>query len=197
MYKQARQYAIQRLERELPSNLYYHGIHHTRDEVVPAVELLAEMEHIKGESFYILQTAAWFHDIGFVEQPAYHELISARIASDILPGFGFGEKQVEDIRWIILATILPQTPNTILERIMTDADLSILGSAGFISRNDDLRRELASFGKNYSDIDWYTGQIKFTETHTFFTASAQSLWKAGKEVNIGSLRSELKAVVKD
>ena len=87
--EQARQYALNRLERELSPNLHYHGIVHTRDDVVPAAELLANLEGIKVESFYLLLTAAWFHDLGFVEKPANHEQISARIAAEILPGFGY------------------------------------------------------------------------------------------------------------
>lgn len=196
-FEQARQYALQRLETELPSNLYYHGVHHTRDEVVPAVKLLAKMEGITGESLSVLQTAAWFHDIGYVEQPTYHELISVRIATNILPGFGFSENQVEEIRWIILATILPQAPNNTLERIMTDADLSVLGADNFMPRNLDLRRELATFGKIYSNVEWFTGQISFTKNHTFFTASAQSLWKTKKAKNIDILRNELKMLETD
>jgi len=196
-FEQARQYVLQRLETELPSNLYYHGIHHTRDEVVPAVKLLAGLEGIKGESLALLQTAAWFHDIGYVEQPTFHELISARIAVNTLPEFGFDKKQIEEIRWIIMATILPQSPNNTLERIMTDADLSVLGADNFMPRNLDLRRELATFGKIYSNVEWYTGQISFTENHTFFTASAQSLWNTKKAANINVLRNELKYLMAD
>ena len=191
-FEQARQYALQRLEAELPSNLYYHGIYHTRDEVVPAVKLLAGMEGVTGKSLSILQTAAWFHDIGYIEQPTYHELISARIATNILPEFGFDETQIEEIRWIILATILPQAPNNTLERIMTDADLSVLGVDNFMLRNLDLRRELATFGKIYSNVEWYRGQISFIENHSFFTASAQSIWNTKKAANIDALRNELK-----
>ena len=79
-YGQARQYALHRLEKELSPNLLYHGRAHTRDDVIPSVEQLARMEGIRGASLYLLRTSAWFHDLGFVEQPAYHEMIGARIA---------------------------------------------------------------------------------------------------------------------
>ena len=75
-FQHAKQYALHRLERELSPNLLYHGIAHTRDDVVLAVKLLANMEGIHGDSLSLLLTAAWFHDLGFVEQPQYHELIS-------------------------------------------------------------------------------------------------------------------------
>lgn len=190
-FEQARQYALHRLEQELSPKLTYHGITHTRDDVVPAAESLAGMEGIQGESLYLLLTAAWFHDLGFIEQPLYHELISARIAVQVLPGFGYSTEQIEIVRWAILATALPQSPTTLLEEILTDADLDVLGRDDFMSRNGNLRRELAFFGKDYSDMEWYMGQLKFVETHTYFTASAHTLRDTGKLKNIADLKQVL------
>jgi uncharacterized protein len=187
-FEQAKQYAFHRLEQELSPNLLYHGITHTRDDVVPGVEMLAGKENIQGESLYLLLTAAWFHDLGFVKQPAYHELISARVASEILPGFGYTEAQIEVIRWIIFATVIPQAPTTILGKIMADADLGVLGRDDFMFCNGNLRHELASFGKKSTDAEWFTGQLKFLETHTYFTLSAHNLWDAGQLKNIGDLK---------
>jgi hypothetical protein len=42
-FEDAKQYAEERLGQELSPTLVYHGIAHTRDEVVPAVEMLASM----------------------------------------------------------------------------------------------------------------------------------------------------------
>jgi uncharacterized protein len=112
-FEQAKQYVLHRLERELSPNLLYHGIRHTRDDVVPAAERLANMEGIHGEALFLLLTAAWFHDVGFDEQPRYHELIGARIAMQVLPGFGYTDEQVEIVRWAIMATALPQSPQNL------------------------------------------------------------------------------------
>lgn len=187
-FERAKQYALERLERELSPNLFYHGVAHTRDDVVPAVERLANMEGITGESFSLLLTAAWFHDLGYVEQPVHHELISARYAEEVLPGFGYTDEQIEIIRWIIYATILPQNPTTVLEKIMADADLDVLGRDDFMRLNGNLRRELALLGKNYDDAEWYANQIKFVEGHTYFTPSARRLRDAGQTKNIADLK---------
>ncbi len=42
-FERARQYALERLERELPASLTYHCLAHTQDDVVPAVERLAAL----------------------------------------------------------------------------------------------------------------------------------------------------------
>lgn len=96
--EQAKQYVLQRLESELSPSLVYHGVSHTRDDVVPAVEKLASTEGIQGDSLSLLRTAAWFHDLGFIEGPQNHELTSARIAMEVLPGFGYNDEQVEIVR---------------------------------------------------------------------------------------------------
>jgi len=190
-FEQAKQYALQRLEHELSPNLFYHGIAHTRDDVVPAVEIFATMEGITGEALFLLLTAAWFHDLGFIEQAAHHELISTRFAAEVLPGFGYTTEQIEIIRWIIYATILPQDPKTILEQIMADADLDVLGREDFMLFNGNLRRELARAGKGYNDAEWYASQIKFLEGHTYFTQAARTLRNTGQAKNVAELKKKL------
>jgi len=190
-FEQAKQYALHRLESELPSHLLYHGIAHTRDDVVFATETLANMEGVTGESFFVLLTAAWFHDLGFVEQSVHHELISARIAVQVLPDFGYTHEQIETIRWAILATALPQSPKNLLEEILTDADLAVLGREDFLTYNENLRGELKLLGKEFTDEQWYTGQVKFIEEHTYFTASARKLWDTNQAKNTFNLKKKL------
>jgi uncharacterized protein len=186
-FEQAANYARDRLERELPPTLYYHGPFHTRDEVVPAVKTLADMEGIEGESLSLVLTAAWFHDLGFVERAVLHELIGVRIAQEVLPGFKYSKKQIEVVRWAILATALPQEPRTQLDKILADADLDVLGREDFLQRNRDLRRELEAMGKTSTDAKWYGGQLKFIREHSYFTESAHLLRDAQKAINIEAL----------
>ena len=193
-FEQAREYASGRLERELPAHLSYHAFSHTRDEVVAAAERLARMEGLKGRTLDLLLTAAWFHDLGYIEQAQYHELISARIARQVLPGFGYTPKQVATIDQAIMATALPQSPADLLGQTLADADLDVLGTTNFMSRNLDLRRELAQLGKVYTDLDWYVRQLQFQEGHTYFTASAHTLRDAQKEANKAELRAILRAL---
>ena len=192
IFEQARRYALHRLEHELSPALLYHGIAHTHDEVVPAVERLAGLEGIRGESLSLLLTAAWFHDIGYVEQATHHELIGARIAVQALPSFGYSEGEVEIVRWAILATALPQSPTSLLEEILADADLDVLGREDFMQRNKDLRAELALLGKEFTDEEWYTRQIQFVEEHQYFTPSARSSRDTQKSLNIAVLKNALK-----
>lgn len=103
----AKTYALERLEHELPDHLLYHSLVHTRDDVVPAVERIAEKEGVTGEALTLLLTAAYFHDIGFTEGPTNHEEVGVSIASEVLPRFGYTPEQIKTISGIIMATKLP------------------------------------------------------------------------------------------
>ncbi len=191
-FEQARQYAAQRLERDLSPRLVYHGLTHTRDEVVPSAAWLAGLEGVQGGALDLLLTAAWFHDVGYVEQATDHERISVRIAAQVLPGYRYAAAEVEIIGAAILATIIPQAlPATLLGKIMADADLSVLGRTNFLLRNSDLRHELALRGTVFTDRDWYTEQLKLIETHTYFTASARAHLNPQKTLNVAALRQRL------
>jgi uncharacterized protein len=182
-FDQAMRYVLTRLEQELPPQRVYHNIAHTRDEVAPAAERLAIMEGVEGEGLLLLRTAAWFHDLGFIHQGPGHEAIGAAIAGQALPAFGYRPAHIAAIQGMIMATRLPQTPCTLLEQIIADADLDLLGCDEFIARNQDLRGEMAVYGQVMTDEAWYTGQLDFLRSHRYFTASANALRSGGKERN--------------
>jgi predicted metal-dependent HD superfamily phosphohydrolase len=160
--------------------------------VVPAVERLAALEGIGEEDCRLLRLAAIYHDLGFIEQYTGHEYVGMRIAGEVLPDFGFGSAQVATIANIILATKLPQSPHNILEEIMADADLDVFGRDDFFIRNQALRTELASYGRPTSDVEWYTGQLKFLQEHEYFTAAARQLRGPTKQRNLEELAERLR-----
>jgi uncharacterized protein len=179
---QARRYAVQRLEQQLPAVLTYHCLAHTLQGVVPAVERLAALERVNGQDLLLLRTAAYYHDLGFVERSDGHEAISARLASEILPRFGYNPAQIEVIQGIIMATRYPFEPHTYFESIMVDADLDVLGRDNFWPRNHALRAEREALaGQWLTDDEWYGSQLAFMRAHCYFTASAQSLRQARKQ----------------
>lgn len=184
----ARRYSLTRLTTELPQHYYYHSVAHTRDEVVPAAQELAAAEGVTGEPLMLLVTAAYFHDIGYVEQIDGHEAIAVRIAGQVLPDLGYSPAQLGVIQTLILATRLPHAPGSRLEMILVDADLDHLGRKTFWQRSGDLRRELAALGSPSSDRSWYERQLGFMNEHRFFTASANRLRLDRKKRNISLIQ---------
>lgn len=191
-FERAKQYAFRRLQNELAPDLYYHSLAHTWDDVLPAAIKLAALSGIKGEEKRLLEVAAAFHDIGFVVQRDEHERASCQIAAQVLPDFGFSPAQIDSIVGIIMATRLPQTPHNLLEEIMADADLDVLGrTEDFFERNHDLRSELAAYGDPTTLQQWYQRQLSFLQTHLYFTEAARLIRYAGKQQNIAELKKQL------
>jgi uncharacterized protein len=183
-FERARAYALRRLERELPAALTYHSLAHTRDDVAPATLRLAAIAGVSGEQRMLLHTAAYYHDIGFVTQRADHEAIGARVAAEMLPEFGYTAPQIELIHGMIMATKLPQSPRTLLEQLMADADLDALGRTDFMTRNQALRDELAAYGAHWDDLRWYSEQLYFLEAHHYWTDAAQQVRGEQKRRNV-------------
>lgn len=168
-------YVAHRLERELPPSLTYHGLKHTLQEVVPAADEIATRENVSDEDRLLLLTAAYFHDLGFIRQREGHEAVSILYAEAVLPGFGYSQDQIAVICGIIRATCLPQSPNNLLESIMADSDLDYLGHENFWERSNDFRQELENYGTKYTDEEWYAYQLRFLQSHEYFTASERKL----------------------
>jgi len=174
-FEKARDYVLDRLEHELAPALTYHCLDHTRKEVVPAADRLATQEKVSDEDHLLVLTGAYFHDLGFIRQRQDHESISIQIAEQVLPAFGYSEAEIAVVRGIIQATRLPQSPTTLLEKIMADADMDDLGHADFWKRSNDLRRELEHYGTRYTDAEWYTYQLHLMQSHKYFTNSERVL----------------------
>ena len=183
-FEAARQYALERLEHDLSPALVYHSLRHTRDEVYPAAERLSEMEGVDEDALMLLRTAALYHDVGFTRQRKDHELVSIRVAYEVLPAWGYRPDQLEIIRGMIMATRLIDPPQTLLEEIIVDSDLDVLGRADFLKRNYDLRIESEAYGLVFSDEIWYSQQLGFLNWHRYRTASARRLREARKQENV-------------
>ncbi len=179
---------LDKLEKELPSFLYYHNVKHTVD-VVTEVELIGWAEGCSEEEILLLKTAGLFHDLGFTIEFDEHEYHSTVLARQMLPSFGYNYDQIERICGIIMATKLPPKPCNLLEEIICDSDLDYLGRSDFIPVSNSLFEELRSQNKITSINDWNKMQVKFIAGHQYFTATARSLREVNKQSQISRISS--------
>ncbi|MBN1247247.1 MAG: HD domain-containing protein [Anaerolineae bacterium] len=192
-YEGAKACAVEHLAHGIPAWLTYHSLWHTRDEVAPRAEWLTRQEGLSREEAVLVGTAAYFHDIGFIRTSHGHEEESARIAADVLPAYGYDARQIQIIQRIIYATRLPQTARNVLERIMCDADLDVLGRSDYLARNAALRDEKVALGEVLSDEVWYPHQLWFLQQHRYFTQIASKQRGPGKSENL----RQMQAIVAD
>jgi len=164
---------LSRLEKELDPRLGYHNITHTLD-VLEQAEVLAKQENVTDKhDLLLLKTAAVFHDSGFLFVYKGHEEKGCEIASGSLRNV-FSEEDIKKICGMIMATKIPQSPNTLLEQIICDADLDYLGRNDFEPISQTLHKEFIIFKIIPEDIIWDHIQIKFFESHHYFTGTSIS-----------------------
>ncbi len=180
------------MEKSLPEKLYYHSLKHTKD-VVKSVERIALLEGVTDEGLFLLKTAAILHDAGFIERYDKNEEIGARMATEILPKYGYTEQHVKTIVELIHVTELPHKPINKLQEIICDADLDYLGTDDFEEIADRLRRELMEMGKLESRKQWDEIQVKFLKQHQYFTQTAIQMRQEKKMENLQIVIDRLEA----
>ena len=174
---------LDKLEKELPSYLYYHNVKHTVD-VVTEVELIGWGEGVSDEDILLLKTAALFHDAGHVIAYDNHEYYGTQLVREYLPQYNYSSEQINRICDLIMATKMPPKPKNLLEKIMCDSDLDYLGRSDFIPVSNTLYAELKEQNKIGSLNDWNKLQLKFISGHQYFTKTAQSLREVNKQKQI-------------
>jgi predicted metal-dependent HD superfamily phosphohydrolase len=176
---------------KVDKTIHFHTLQHTQ-EVVAGCETMADYYHLDDEDRYALMLSAWFHDTGYSGGKAMgHENVSIELATKFLNEHKVSQQVINKVVGCINATRLPQTPHTLIEQIIADADLSHLGTSNFKEKNKLLREELNDFGNlGLSKKDWRTKNIEFLSKHTYFTSYAKEQLDPLKQVYLQELNKK-------
>lgn len=186
----AKKFILGKLRTELPKHLSYHSVEHVKD-VFNACKEIAAAEGVKGDDLKLLLTAALFHDTGFLKGQKEHEKKSCQIARKHLPDFGYSKEQIKTICGMIMATKVPQQPQNHLEEIICDADLDYLGRDDFFKIGEKLFSELSVYGILNTEDEWNRLQVRFLESHNYFTKSAIKKRKKKKDKHLKLVKSKI------
>ena len=181
---------INKLKEGLKKELLYHSVDHTID-VVNAVERIALSEGLADDGLFLLKTAALFHDAGFLKKYDSNESIGAKMASLMLPKYGYSEQDINIIIKLIHVTEIPHKPLNQLQEIMCDADLDYLGRNDFEVISNKLKQELKTMKKIKSDRKWDETQVKFFNQHKYFTPTAIQSRSQKKQENLAVILARL------
>lgn len=185
-FSKAEIFILAELKNGLSSSLSYHGYHHTID-VLDASMRIADFEKISEDNRKLLRVAVLFHDSGFLRVYDNHEEIGCDMVHEYLPGFGFSTLQINTLCGMIRATKVPQNPETLLERIICDADLDYLGREDVEEVSQLLFEELMIQKKIMDNDIWDEMQIDFLRIHHYHTASSQILREPEKRKYLNKL----------
>ncbi|CAN5551603.1 hypothetical protein BH10BAC3_BH10BAC3_38960 [soil metagenome] len=175
--------------------LAYHNITHTK-MVVSKAGQIARHYQLNDHDFFVVTTAAWFHDAGYYTTGARgHELSGAAIAEKFLTIQKALPATIEAVGNCIIATTLPQSPQSLLEQIVCDADLFHLGTDDFSDCNKLMRKEAELLsGQKISKTDWRKGTMILFESHHFHTDYVRTLLNDKKAENLKALKEKEKAM---
>lgn len=111
------------LKRYAESHRHYHTVEHIRHCLEEAENCRSIQDHP-----FEIDLALWFHDAIYRPFGSANVLKSARLATSKLQQAGLPDDSIELISTLIKATMHPTDPEDPDARIVSDIDLSILGS---------------------------------------------------------------------
>ena len=168
----------------------YHDLEHTQ-YVVDASYLIGKSCELTEEEMEVVGIAAWFHDTGYNQGQENHEERSCEFARQFLLNQQYPVEKLNKVLGCIRATKLPQNPQTLLEEIICDADLSHLGTESYWDRCGRIRQELL-MTKNIvmSEQEWVDFELDFITNHHYHTEAAGEIFNKRKERHIRQLRKQ-------
>ncbi|TCJ18745.1 phosphohydrolase [Flaviaesturariibacter flavus] len=187
----AQEYVTNLFRQKVDPKFVFHNLGHTQ-QVVAAAHELASHHTLSDEDEFVLFLSAWFHDTGFASGKAEeHEKESTAIATAFLTEKGVEEPIIQRVSSCIQATRMPQSPLSIVEKILCDADLYHLGGPDFKKMNAQLRAEQEAYlGRELPKKEWRQRNIEFLETHQYFTEWAQEHREPRKQVWLREMRKK-------
>lgn len=173
--------------------LHFHNLEHTKQVARRANEIAAHYELSSRDSL-VLFIAAWFHDTGYLfVSPQLHEEKSAELMKEFAGKVNLDPLDIEDIASCIMATKIPRTPGTVLQKIMCDADTYHLGTKDFKKHNKNIRKEFScTAGDAFNVNNFNDHSIRFFEEHEFYTGYCRELLNDQKLTNMKKLYKKMK-----
>jgi len=180
------------LKRKLSQPYCYHNLQHT-ENVVSAIDEIANGMRLSEPERFILFVAGWFHDVGYVSKIEGHEQVSARMAEHFLKHKKVDAEDISKVTSCILSTRYPQHPKSTLEEVICDADLLHLGQRHFLQNMALIREEWSlTRNLNYTDEQWHALNIEFISKHEFHTRYCRKNYDKRKKKNISFLKQLMK-----
>ena len=190
-YKRLEEHVSSLFESHDSSHLVFHNIEHTRTVVIRSSEIAGHY-NISDADMRILQMASWFHDTGYlIGPPALHEENSVKLMREFAEIQGLPEYEADTAADCIMATKKLKDPETLLQKIVCDADSYHLGTSQFKETNKAVYEEF--YGKpgiDKSKAAFRDETISMLARHRFYTDYCNELLTDIKLKNMKSLEKK-------
>lgn len=190
LLEEVKHYIVSYFDVHHDPELIYHNLKHTKDVVASATQI-ANHYQLTDEDFFIVISAAWFHDTGYFTDKNDHEIKSVDIATHFLKQLKVEVPVIDKVNACIMATRMPQEPKNQLEEILCDADLFHLGTNDFRDKSKLMRKEMEAIKQTHFDKDrWRASNIGLLESHHYFTDYCRLLLNDQQEKNLEKLKNK-------
>jgi HD superfamily phosphodiesterase len=137
---QVKAFVLKLFSEKINNRFAFHNIRHTKN-VVNAAKKISKHDKLSNDDEFALISAAGFHDTGFCNGTIErHETESNGIAKKFLKN-KVSNDIILKIFGCIQATRMPQKPLTVIEKIISDADLYHLGTLEYKKLSLLLKKE--------------------------------------------------------
>ncbi len=186
LLQETERYIQEYFNRNVQPQFVFHNLEHTA-QTVAASKMIGEGFNLSEKDLTLLLLATWFHDTGYAAGPEDHEERSCRFAEAFLSG-KLAPQDIAIVNACIRSTKVPQKPESLLEQIICDADLSHLGMETYWERNSRLRQEFnLTRGILMNDQEWTDFELNFLLNHEYHTGIAKELFNKRKAKHIQQL----------
>lgn len=189
LVKKAINAVLERLKEELNPTLYYHSFERTLD-VINAAERIIKESKITDNEASLIRIASAYQDCGFLESYRNHEAESCLIAREMLSKIGLSTSYIQVIESMIMATGYPQTPKSLSEKILCDADLDFFGRDDYEAISTKYHQELREWDILQTETEWLNFQIEVLSNHHYWTESSRLNRKPTKAKTLKKLRAK-------
>ena len=181
----ARTYVTEVYNHKVRPEFVFHNLEHTED-VVEACAHMADHYQLQEEDRLVLMLSAWLHDIGYSAGASEgHEEVSKQMAIQFLQNQQVNDALIQRVVSCIQATRMPQSPVSLIEKILCDADLYHLSTEDFKARNQLLKQEREHLlGHKIDKKEWRKNNVEFLTNHQYFTEYGQQVLTPKKLENI-------------
>jgi predicted metal-dependent HD superfamily phosphohydrolase len=169
---------------ELPDNMVYHNLNHTR-EVVKAAELIGKYASLSEKDMEILLLSAWFHDTGYKKTYDQHEAESVKYFEKFCKENDYQSENNNIITCCIRSTKMDVEPVTLIEKVLHDADFIHLSKKSYFDKLYMLRLEQEkTTGTSIPENQWFEENLNFLNSHRYYTEYGKTVLGPKLEKNI-------------
>ena len=186
LLKDIQSYVVDFFEKNINVDFVYHDLEHTR-YVVENAFVIGQACELSEEELEVIQVAAWFHDLGYDQGSEDHEERSCEYARAFLFEHQYPVENLNKVLRCIRATKLPQDPQSLIEEVVCDADLSHLGSDIYWERCAKVRQELLLTKEIVmTEQEWVDFELDFVSNHQYHTEVAHEMFDGVTSISMFS-----------